>query len=973
MLRASTGQTRSYTMRNLSSWLFACAVLCGLPTMVPAVDAGSNQIRALIAEKTSRTPAQQKMESALVLELRRQRGELAGLSHLRSSVRRDAYGRAAVEIWGEVTPDLLRFIRAAGGAVRSSHPRFGSVVADVPLESLESVAERTEVRVIRTAYAPRLNQINVSEGDVAHAADQARSALGIDGSGVRVGVISDSVDALADLQSSGDLPLSVSVLPGQSGNPGTSEGTAMLEIVHDSAPGSDLFFATGVGGQAQFAQNILDLAAAGCDIIVDDLGYFTEPVFQDGVIAQAVNQVAGDDVLYFSAAGNAGNVDAGTAGVFEGDYTAAVLPPPLTGTGQSALNFGGGDSGNEVTLDPPAVITLQWANPFGEADDDYDLFLLDSTLTNVLAASTDTQNGTQDPIELIDSGAVDDTGNVLVVVKFSGANRYVHLNSHRGQLEHATDGQIFGHPAATGAFAVAAANVSNAGGGVFTGGPANPAEPFTSDGPRRIFFDDDGSPVSAFADGVTRGGQSFIERDKPDITAADGVSTATPGFDPFFGTSAAAPTAAAGAALLLELRSTVTPSSLLGAYEDESLDIEAPGYDLVSGFGIVLIPDAATAFVPDIRVSPESGLITSEDGMNTAEFTLVLNAEPTDDVQLDLTPTSNVSINPSSVTFTAVNFDQPRTINVTAIDDAVDNGDQPFTIATAPAISDDDGYDGLNPNDVSGLVTDDDVAGILVVGSNLMVSESGATAGITFHLDSQPTEMVGVMVTSSDPTEALISLNATDYFEQIMVMFTPSTWDTPRTLTVQGQDDAIVDGDQAFTILTSATMSSDDLYDGLPVPDIGGTNTDDADSAGVLASRTTLVTDDDGGTDSFTLVLTSQPEADTVVDITSQDPTQGLVSANDSGFAASAALTFTPQTWDLPQTVVVQGQGTPEKSSPTLSGASSKGGGVYMLTITISGGDSTYLSLPPGALPNITVTNIDTDDIVFFDGFEQPQ
>ena len=96
-------------------------------------------------------------------------------------------------------------------------------------------------------------------------------SVNVDGSGVRVGAMSDSVDALPDLIASGDLPPDVTVLPGQSGNPGTSEGTALLEIIFDMASGADLFFATGQGGQAQMAQNILDLAAAGCTVIVDDL------------------------------------------------------------------------------------------------------------------------------------------------------------------------------------------------------------------------------------------------------------------------------------------------------------------------------------------------------------------------------------------------------------------------------------------------------------------------------------------------------------------------------------------------------------------------------------------------------------------------------------------------------------------------------------------------------------------------------
>ena len=90
---------------------------------------------------------------------------------------------------------------------------------------------------------------------------------------------SDSVDALAALQGTGDLPTPVTVLAAQSGVPGTSEGTAMLEIVFDLAPAADLLFATANGGQPQFAQNITDLAAAVAEVIVDDLFYFADAAF----------------------------------------------------------------------------------------------------------------------------------------------------------------------------------------------------------------------------------------------------------------------------------------------------------------------------------------------------------------------------------------------------------------------------------------------------------------------------------------------------------------------------------------------------------------------------------------------------------------------------------------------------------------------------------------------------------------------
>ena len=79
--------------------------------------------------------------------------------------------------------------------------------------------------------------------------------------------------SLASTQTSNDLG-PVTVLPGQAGS--GDEGTAMLEIIHDLAPGAQLYFATGTTSLAMFAQNILDLRAAGCDIIVDDVQYLED-------------------------------------------------------------------------------------------------------------------------------------------------------------------------------------------------------------------------------------------------------------------------------------------------------------------------------------------------------------------------------------------------------------------------------------------------------------------------------------------------------------------------------------------------------------------------------------------------------------------------------------------------------------------------------------------------------------------------
>ena len=107
--------------------------------------------------------------------------------------------------------------------------------------------------------------------------------------------------------------------------------------------------------------------------------------------------------------------------------------------------------------------------------------------------------------------------------------------------ESGTAGNVRGHNAAgaANAFSVAAVDVATAGGGAFSGGAANPVEFYSSDGPRQVFYDANGTLLGT---GVLNG--QGVVRQKPDIAAADCVTTSTPGFAPFCGTSAAAPHAA---------------------------------------------------------------------------------------------------------------------------------------------------------------------------------------------------------------------------------------------------------------------------------------------------------------------------------------------------------------------------------------------------------------------------------------------
>ncbi|MGB5064915.1 MAG: S8 family serine peptidase [Candidatus Competibacter sp.] len=589
----------------------------------PKPDAGLSpeaisQMSALLQEKAARTPAQRKIGSALLYELKRQRHDalLSQVPMLRSGVEVAADGSVLVDIKATVTDELLNQIKSSTGTVINSFPQYNAIRATIPLDQVEVLAALPSVRSIRQADKLILNKVNTSEGDLAHRASEARTAFTVDGTGIKIGVISDSVDALAALQASGDLPAVVTVLPGQSGVPGSSEGTAMLEIVYDLAPGAQLFFATAFGGPAQFAQNILDLAAAGCKVIVDDVGYFAEGAFQDDIISQAVNTVTANGVLYFSSAGNSGNKNDGTSGVWEGDYVSTTIPTSVSNFGYlDAQDFGGGQNFNTITKNSPSVYILQWSDPLGASSNDYDLFLLNAAGTGVVALSTDFQNGTQDPIEGINTNGPSDIGTQLVVVRFSGASRFMRLNTNRGQLQVNTEGQTWGHSTAENAFGVAATAWNACGSAPLC--TTAPVETFSSDGPRKIFYLPNGTPITP-GDFLSTGG---TVRQKPDITAADGVSTATPNFNPFFGTSAAAPHAAAIAALMLSANNALTPAEVRQKLTSTTWDIEAPGVDRDSGAGIINAYDAVQAALPNTP-----GDVNGDGVLNTLDVVAVINA-----------------------------------------------------------------------------------------------------------------------------------------------------------------------------------------------------------------------------------------------------------------------------------------------------------------------------------------------------------
>ena len=559
-------------------------------------DSASQQIAQIGQIKKSFTPAMRKMDSATVFGMLRNQGRLP--AWMNNIIDASSTSLVRVEIGATVTPAFRSYVATLGGTIESASPNNDVLVATIPYAGLESLAARPEVRRVA---APGLATTNVgsltTQGYVSHRVRDEISKLGFTGAGVKIGVLSDSASAarVTALIGSGDLPAGTIVLPGQSGAPGSDEGTAMMEIVYDMAPGAQLYFASAFGSQTQFADNIRALRDAGCKVIVDDVSYFLEGVFQDGPIAQAVNDVTSTGVVYLSSAGNDGNLTSGTSGAWEGDFSngGPVSGPvgDLEGTGLFH-KFGANTYDVISAVGSSRIFSLKWSDPLGGSGNDYDLFIVNAAGTAVKAFSAALQDGTQDPAEIL-QGTSDTTsanyilaGDKVVVVLYAGAARALHVGSHRGVLQAGTSGAVYGHNGANSAISAAAVywNAARTGTQPFTGGAANRDETFSSDGPRRVFYNPDGTPITPgnvlFATG---GGTSLV---KPDLAGADGVTTRTPGFNPFFGTSAAAPHLAGIAALILQARPAYTPAQVKAALVGAALDNMAAGVDRDSGYGI---------------------------------------------------------------------------------------------------------------------------------------------------------------------------------------------------------------------------------------------------------------------------------------------------------------------------------------------------------------------------------------------------
>lgn len=541
----------------------------------------------------------------------------------------DGQGRVDVHFSGEDVLAVLDSIKHVGFEplyVEAAHLSLDGFLPVNAIPQLSNILANFSVGV-----GPNLRPMTGvgsvnSEADTVLQSRRLRESLpvGYNGAGVRIGVLSDSYNNLggaANDITSGDLPANVTVVQDLPSG-GSDEGRAMLQLVYDVAPASTLAFATAfVGGQAGFAANINALANASgfnADVITDDVFYFAEPFFQDGLIAQAVdNVVQNSDVAYFALAGNlsdqAFELNNPTAG---GSVTfGATIFNIASITLPTAIDLDAGastDVRQSITLNngQRALIGLQWDSPFfSTVPNDLDIYLVDQTNNELVAFSASDNVATDEPVEVL--GFTNNTGATrtyeIIVDGFAGpmpgklkwvnfgANNFGPINT----IEYDTNSPtVIPHSAAVGAMSIGAVPYFN---------QLTP-ESFTSAGPATILFSTNGTPIAPTI------------RAKPDLASIDGINTTFFGSDAegdgrpnFFGTSAAAPHAAAVGALVRQANPTFTASQVYDRMKQTALDIGAAGVDNLTGSGLI---NAFKAVYPAIAPSSLPTTVDFESGIN---------------------------------------------------------------------------------------------------------------------------------------------------------------------------------------------------------------------------------------------------------------------------------------------------------------------------------------------------------------------
>jgi subtilisin family serine protease len=483
---------------------------------------------------------------------------------------------------------LLRQLGGAGGHVTFVDRSRRTVTLLVAPSSLDEVASVPGVDYLGEVLAPAAAAFCpvgkfVTEGVTQLDVKQARARYHVDGAGITIGILADSYNFLGGASkdvASGQLPgrtnpcgykTPVDVL--HDGGT-TDEGRAMAQIVHAIAPAARIIFASGNGGQPEMAARILALARAGAKVIVDDVAYYDEPLYQQSEVAVAVDRVEAEGVSYFVAVGDSNKVVGGrNVGSYEGlHFRPATCQPDVVAAdrGSSAIecnNFttaGPADTTDRLTFAGRGnlQVILGWNEPVDGIRTELDLALVNEATGRVQALAHANNFASEQAFQQLTT-QVSAGRYALVVIRYRGAGtpRFKFIMIHADNLSgvqfdrsRAIDvvgPTLFGHNAALGASSVASVPYYT---------DAAP-DSFSSIGPAIYCY----GPVQG-----VRAARPLVRcvSKQVDIAATDGgqnsfFGTGSP--HRFWGTSAAAPHAAAVAALQLQYRPCASPTSVMAA------------------------------------------------------------------------------------------------------------------------------------------------------------------------------------------------------------------------------------------------------------------------------------------------------------------------------------------------------------------------------------------------------------------------
>ena len=367
-----------------------------------------------------------------------------------------------------------------------------------------------------------------------------------------------------------------------------------------------------------------------------------------------------------------------------------------------------------------------------------------------------------------------------------------------------------------------------------------------------------------------------------------------------------------------------------------------------SVYHTIAIADVTATVVDDdaatIGISDSGGVSVSEaaGAGRTDTYTVVLDSLPTASVEIAVASgdTAAATVSPAALTFTTSNWNTARTVTVTGVDDRVDQSSDRMVAISHTATSSDTGYNGVSAS-VTVTVVDDDTASIAINESGgVMVTEATGTDRTdtyTATLASQPTASVEIAVTSGDTAAATVSPAA--------LTFTASNWQTAQTLTVTGVDDTVDQSSDRMVTISHTATSTDTGYNGLSAS-VTATVVDN-DTVGVTITEsgsppaTSVDEFIDGLTDTYTVVLDSEPAASVEIAVTSGDTGAATVSP--------ATLTFTTSNWQTAQTVTVTGvdDGVDQSSDRTAT-----------ISHSATSTDPLYSGI---GIDDVTVTVVDDD------------